>query len=125
LNPYLLSAIDLGYHSVMIDGSLLPLQENIQATRRVVELAHAADIPVEAELGAVWGHEAGPLPPYEELYASGKGFTDPEEARQFVEATGTDWLSVAVGNLHGTIAAAGRQEQKTTARINIEHLDRI
>ena len=90
-----------------------------------MELAHAADIPVEAELGAVWGHEAGPLPPYEELYASGKGFTDPEEARQFVEATGTDWLSVAVGNLHGTIAAAGRQEQKTTARINIEHLDRI
>ena len=59
-------------------------------------MAHAAGVPVEAELGAVMGHEAGPLPPYEELFASGKGFTAPEEAKRFVEETGADWLSVAI-----------------------------
>jgi fructose-bisphosphate aldolase, class II len=123
--PVIRRAIDLGYHSVMIDGSRLPLEENIQATQRVVEWAHAAGIPVEAELGAVWGHEAGPLPPYEELYASGKGFTDPAEAVHFVASTGTDWLSVAVGNLHGTIAVAQRKQKKAEARINIGYLDRI
>ena len=68
-------------------------------------MAHAADVPVEAELGAVLGHEAGPLPPYEELFASGLGFTDPAEAKRFVEETGCDWLSVAIGNIHGAIAA--------------------
>jgi fructose-bisphosphate aldolase, class II len=123
--PVIRRAIDLGYHSVMIDGSRLSLEENIRATRKVVDWAHAAGIPVEAELGAVWGHEAGPLPPYEELYASGKGFTDPAEAVHFVESTDTDWLSVAVGNLHGAIAVAQRKQKKTEARINIEHLGRI
>ena len=68
-------AIQLGYGSVMVDGSRLPLEENIQATRKITRMAHAAGIAVEGELGAVLGHEAGPLPPYEELFASGKGFT--------------------------------------------------
>ena len=45
------------------------------------------------------------MPPYEELFASGKGFTDVEEARRFAEESGCDWLSVAVGNIHGAIAA--------------------
>src|ERR1019366_2926135 len=81
-------AIQLGYQSVMVDGSRLPLEENIEATRKIVQLAHAAHIPVEGELGAVLGHEAGPLPPYEELFASGKGFTAPEDALRFVAETG-------------------------------------
>jgi fructose/tagatose bisphosphate aldolase len=72
----LAEAIALGYDSIMVDGSRLPFQENVDCTRRVVERAHARGVPVEAELGAVMGHEAGPLPPYEELFASGKGFTD-------------------------------------------------
>jgi ketose-bisphosphate aldolase len=118
-------AIDAGYESVMVDGSRLPLAENIACTREVVDLAHAAGIPVEAELGAVMGHEAGPLPPYEELFASGKGFTDPDEARKFVDETGVDWLSVAIGNIHGAISAAAKGRQKVAARLNIEHLDRI
>ena len=63
-------AIDLGYHSVMVDGSRLSLDENIAATRQVAALAHQAGIPCEAELGAVLGHEAGPLPPYDELFSS-------------------------------------------------------
>ena len=77
--------IRLGYQSVMVDGSRLDLEGNIEATRQVAEIAHRAGIPCEAELGAVLGHEAGPPPPYEELFASGRGFTDVEEATRFVE----------------------------------------
>ena len=118
-------AIDAGYESVMIDGSRLPLVENIACTKEIVELAHAAGIPVEAELGAVMGHESGPLPPYEELFASGKGFTDPDEAKQFVDETGVDWLSVAIGNIHGAISAAAKGKKKVAARLNIERLRQI
>lgn len=118
-------AIDLGYQSVMVDGSRLNLEGNITATQQVVELAHAAGIPCEAELGAVLGHEAGPLPPYEELFASGKGFTDVEEAAHFVREAGCDWLSVAVGNVHGAISGALRDRKKITARLDLAHLDRL
>jgi len=118
-------AIDAGYGSVMVDGSRLPLLRNIACTRKVVELAHAAGLPVEGELGAVLGHEAGPLPSYDELFASGRGFTDPDEAAQFVRETGVDWLSVAIGNVHGAISGATRQEKKIQARLNLDHLSRI
>jgi len=118
-------ALAAGYESVMVDGSRLPMDENIAATRQIVELAHARGVAVEGELGAVLGHEAGPLPSYEELFASGKGFTDPQEAARFVRATGVDWLSVAVGSVHGAISAATRHEKKVAARLNIEHLEKI
>jgi len=118
-------AIELGFDSVMVDGSRLDLEENIRETRRVVELAHAAEIPCEAELGAVLGHEEGPLPPYEELFRSGRGFTDPQEAARFVAESGCDWLSVAFGNIHGRISQAARDEQKVAARLDIGHLDTI
>jgi ketose-bisphosphate aldolase len=118
-------AIHAGYGSVMIDGSRLPLDGNIACTRKIVELAHAAGIPVEGELGAVLGHEAGPLPSYDELFASGRGFTDPDEAARFVGETGVDWLSVAIGNVHGAIAGAARKEKKIQARLNLDHLSRI
>jgi ketose-bisphosphate aldolase len=120
--PIFQEAIRCGYESVMIDGSRLSLEENIQAVRPVVELAHAAGVPVEAELGAIMGHESGPMPSYEELYASGKGFTDPEEARRFVQETGCDWLSVAIGNFHGAIAAGRKDLKKPEARLNLERL---
>jgi len=118
-------SLELGYESVMVDGSRLSLEENIVETSKVVELGHAAGVPVEAELGAVLGHEAGPLPPYEELFVSGKGFTAAEEARRFVVETQVDWLSVAIGNIHGAISGVARHEKKPAARLNIEHLDRI
>jgi ketose-bisphosphate aldolase len=117
-------AVDLGYDSIMVDASRLSLDENIRATRRIVDRAHARGIAVEAELGAVMGHESGPMPPYDELFASGKGFTDPDEAKRFVAETGVDWLSVAVGSVHGVITAA-RSEKKVEARLSIERLDAI
>jgi ketose-bisphosphate aldolase len=121
--PIFQKAIQLGYESVMIDGSRLGLEENIQVVRQVVDLAHTAGIPVEAELGAVLGHESAPLHSYEELYSSGKGFTDPDEARRFVKETGCDWLSVAVGNIHGAIAAGRKDLKKIEARLNLERLE--
>jgi fructose-bisphosphate aldolase class II len=118
-------AIELGYQSVMVDGSRLDLEGNIEATRQVVEMAHGAGIPCEAELGAVLGHEAGPLPPYEELFESGRGFTDVKEAQRFVRETGCDWLSVAIGNIHGAVSGALRDRKKVTARLNLDHLDKL
>ena len=118
-------AIGMGYHSVMVDGSRLPLDENIAATRQVAAMAHQAGIPCEAELGAVLGHEAGPLPPYDELFASGKGFTKVDEARRFVAETGCDWLSVAIGNVHGAISEGFKDQKKIAARLNLEHLERL
>jgi len=118
-------AIALGYDSVMVDGSRLPLDENIAATRKVAEMAHEAGIPAEAELGAVLGHEAGPLPDYEELFASGRGFTDVQEARTFVRETGVDWLSVAIGNIHGAISGAAKSAKKPEARLSIARLKEL
>jgi len=123
--PVIAEAVELGYDSVMVDGSRLGLDENITATAKAVEIASRRGVPVEAELGAVLGHEAGPLPPYEELFASGKGFTDPAEAKRLVDESGAAWLSVAVGNIHGAISAAKKDKKKIAARLNIEHLARI
>jgi len=118
-------ALDLGYESVMVDGSRLSLDENISCTKKITELAHAYGAPVEAELGAVMGHESGPMPSYEELIKSGKGFTSTDEAVRFVEETKVDWLSVAIGNVHGAISAAKRTEKKVEAILDIAHLAKI
>ncbi|MCP4603535.1 MAG: class II fructose-bisphosphate aldolase [Proteobacteria bacterium] len=118
-------AIELGYQSVMVDGSRLDLKQNIAATRKVVELAHNAGIPCEAELGTVLGHESGPSLPYKTIYNSGKGFTDVNETEVFVRETGCDWLSVAIGNVHGAISGAMKDENKVEARLNLEHLQRL
>jgi fructose-bisphosphate aldolase class II len=117
--------IELGYQSVMVDGSRLDLEGNIAATRQVVEMAHAAGVACEAELGAVMGHEAGPLPPYEELFASGMGFTDIGEAERFVRETGCDWLSVAIGSIHGAVSGVLRDQKKVEARLNLDHLEKL
>ncbi|HNR35247.1 MAG TPA: class II fructose-bisphosphate aldolase [Candidatus Hydrogenedentes bacterium] len=118
-------ALEMGYHSVMIDGSRLPFAENIEATRAAVALAHGYGVACEAELGAVMGHESGPMPPYEEIFASGKGFTDVDEARRFVGETGCDWLSVAIGNVHGAVSEATRHQKKIEARLDIAHLVKL
>jgi len=122
--PLIAEALALGYDSVMVDGSRLELDENIAVAREVGEMAHPR-AAVEAELGAVLGHEAGPPPPYEELFASGRGFTDVEEARRYVRESGVDWLSVAIGNIHGAISGAAKDAKKVQARLNIDHLRAI
>lgn len=117
--------LDLGYHSVMIDGSRLSLEENIVCTKKIIDMARPKGIPVEAELGAVFGHEKGPLPPYEELFNSKKGFTSIESVEIFVKETDVDWLSVAIGNIHGAISGVAKDQKKIEARLDIEHLKRI
>jgi len=89
------ACIDLGYTSVMVDGSTLPFAENVDLTRRIVTRAHAAGVWVEAELGALAGDEDVSTD------ATATAVTDPEEAARFVEQTGVDALAVAVGNVHG------------------------
>lgn len=115
-------AIEAGYQSVMVDGSRLPLADNIEATSKAVALAHSFGVPCEAELGAVMGHEASGLPDYEELFRSKTGFTDPSDLRRFVKDSSCDWVSVAVGSFHGAIAENNRYAKKPQARLDIEHL---
>ena len=87
-------ALEAGYSSVMIDGSKEIFDQNIQLTRQVVETAQKYHVPVEAELGKVGGKE-------DDLEAEGDAYTDPEQARIFVEQTGVDSLAVAIGTAHG------------------------
>jgi hypothetical protein len=117
IKMHIREALSLGYQSVMVDGSRLPLDENIACTRAAVDLAHASDVPCEAELGMIMGHESGPLPPYEELFRSGRGFTRPDEAARFVKESGCDWLSVAIGNIHGAVGDATKNQKKLEARL--------
>lgn len=117
--------IELGYDSIMIDGSRLSFEENIKITKNVVELAHEKFVCVEAELGSVLGHEKEKLPPYEEIFEKKIGFTQPDKAKVFVEKTGVDWLSVSVGSIHGAISGAAKHERKICARIDIKHLSEI
>ncbi|MDK2784768.1 MAG: fructose-bisphosphate aldolase, class [Bacillota bacterium] len=88
--------IRTGFTSVMIDASKLPLAENIALVRRVVEVAHAVGVSVEAELGRIGGTEEHITVSEREAF-----FTDPEEAEAFVHATGVDTLAVAIGTAHG------------------------
>ena len=85
-----------GFTSVMIDGSRFPLEENIAITKKVVDIAHAVGVTVEAELGKIGGTE-------DHITVSEKDatFTDPLEAKRFVEETGVDYLAIAVGTAHG------------------------
>ena len=85
-----------GFSSVMIDGSRFPLEENIAFTKRVVEIAHPLGVSVEAELGKIGGTEDHIV--VDERDAT---FTDPDEAKRFVEETGVDSLAIAVGTAHG------------------------
>ncbi len=124
--PIIQRAIQSGYQSVMIDGSRLSLSENIAATAKVADLAHRSSVAVEAELGAVAGHEAGGIGmDYETLFASKKGFTDPEQAREFAIKSGCDWLSIAAGSIHGAIAEGLRKQKKPEARLDIAHIQTL
>jgi fructose-bisphosphate aldolase class II len=95
--------IDDGYTSVMIDGSHHEFEENVRLTAEVVEMAHAAGVVVEAELGQLGGIEEDVVGLSAEEYEKNiqKFLTDPEQAKEFVERTGLDSLAVAIGTSHG------------------------
>lgn len=121
--PIFERAIKAGYQSVMIDGSRLPLEENIAVTKRVSDLAHQSGVAVEAELGAVAGHgRDGIGMSYEELFQTKKGFTDPQEAKRFAAESECDWLSIAAGSIHGAIAESIRKQKKPETRLDIDHI---
>jgi tagatose 1,6-diphosphate aldolase GatY/KbaY len=88
--------VQAGYSSVMVDGSHLSLEDNVEFTCAAVALAHPAGVWVEAELGAVPGDEDVSIDA-----APTQAMTNPLEAADFVERTGVDALAVAVGNVHG------------------------
>ena len=88
------SCIDMGFSSVMIDGSHLPYEENIALTKQVVEYAHAHDVTVEGELGVLAGVE-------DEVSAEVSNYTRPEEVIDFVTKTGVDSLAISIGTSHG------------------------
>lgn len=89
-------AIQAGFSSVMFDGSRLPFAANAAATRKVVEMAHACGVSVEAELGRVAGKEE-----HITVSEAEATYTDVDEAVRFVAETGVDALAVAVGTVHG------------------------
>ena len=117
--------IDAGFQSVMVDASRLSLEDNIRCTAEAAALAHAAGIPIEAELGAVMGHENTEMPPYDEIFASRMGFTKIDEAKRFIAESKCDWLSVAVGNIHGQVAEAVRNQKKPEAKLDVEHIGNL
>jgi ketose-bisphosphate aldolase len=95
----------------MFDGSHLPIDENIDATRRVVGEAHAAGVWVEAELAGIGGDED------RSGGAAARDRTDPALAERFVDETGVDALAVAIGNVHGIPAEPVRLDLELLARI--------
>ncbi|WP_102194308.1 ketose-bisphosphate aldolase [Microbacterium aurantiacum] len=92
----IIEAIKAGFTSVMIDASLLPFDENVALTRKVVEAAHAVGIQVEGELGTIGANDS-----YGESGAAEIIYTDPADAVRFVEETGVDSLAIAIGTSHG------------------------
>nr|WP_222927570.1 class II fructose-bisphosphate aldolase [Biomaibacter acetigenes] len=106
-------ALRAGFTSLMFDGSSLPLEENVRVTKSLVEIAHAAAIPLEAEIGKVPDAAKGALSP-EEIK---KYLTTPEEALDFFERTGVDSLAVSVGSAH--------RMKVQSAELDIERIARI
>ena len=88
------SCVDLGFSSVMIDGSHLPYEENVERTKKVVEYAHKYDVTVEGELGVLAGVE-------DEVCAEHHTYTNTEEVIDFSTRTGCDSLAISIGTSHG------------------------
>jgi len=97
------ACIERGYSSIMFDGSHYPYAKNVKLTRKVVQMAHAAGIAVEAELGTIGGAE-------DTVRSRKILLTDPAEAKRFVEETGIDSLAIAIGTSHGAYKFAGKAQ---------------
>ncbi|MEW5693103.1 MAG: class II fructose-1,6-bisphosphate aldolase [Candidatus Hydrogenedentota bacterium] len=108
------SCVDGGFTSVMIDGSKHPLEENIRLTKKVVDYAHSKGVVVEAELGRLAGVEDAISVKEKDAI-----FTNPDEAKRFVEETGCDSLAVAIGTSHGAYKFKGEP------KLDFERLQKI
>ncbi len=106
--------IDGGFTSVMIDGSHLPLDENIALVKKVVDYAHPRGVPVEAELGRLAGIEE-----HVDVSEADAIYTNPDEAAEFVERSGCDSLAVAIGTSHGAY------KFKSEPKLDFERLEKI
>ena len=104
------SCIDMGFSSVMIDGSHHSFEENIKLTKQVVEYAHEHGVTVEGELGVLAGVE-------DEVSSDHHTYTQPEEVEEFVSRTGVDSLAISIGTSHG--AFKFKPGQKTEIRLDI------
>ncbi len=98
-------AIELGFSSVMIDASKLSFNENTELTKRVVELAHAHNVTVEAELGTLAGIED------ENTFGAQSSYTNPSDVEKFVYATDIDSLAIAIGTSHGAYKRKREDEE--------------
>jgi len=121
------SAIEMGFTSVMMDGSLMPdgktptdFEYNVRVTREVVEMAHERGVTVEGELGTLGGIEDGhgaDVDPMSHL-------TDPDQAVEFVERTGIDALAVAIGTSHGAYKFTNKPTGEVLVMTRIEEIHR-
>lgn len=98
-------AVNMGFSSVMFDGSGLPLSENIKISRRVADYAHKFDVSVETELGVLAGIED------ENTASDSHLYTDPEQVKDFVNKTRTDSLAVAIGTAHGAYKTKNKNQK--------------
>ncbi len=104
------SCVDMGFSSVMIDGSHFPYEENVELTKKVVEYAHKHDVTVEGELGVLAGVE-------DDVSSDHHTYTQPEEVEDFVSRTGVDSLAISIGTSHG--AFKFKPGQKPEIRLDI------
>ena len=111
------ACIDAGFTSVMIDGSKYDFEENVRLTKQVVDYAHPRGVVVEAELGKLAGIEDDV-----NVAASDAMYTDPEQAREFVERTGCDSLAIAIGTSHGAYKFKGEAKLRFDILAKIKEL---
>ena len=108
-------AIDNGYTSVMIDGSHLPLDENIELTREVVKYAHARGVTVEGELGVLAGVE-------DNVFSETSTYTNPIDVVKFFKNTGVDCLAISYGTMHGPVKGKDVKLRQQIAIASMENL---
>lgn len=114
------SCIDGGFTSVMIDGSHLPYEENVELAKKVADYAHPRNVTVEAELGRLAGIEDAV-----NVSAADASYTDPAQVQDFVERTGVDSLAIAIGTSHGAYKFKPGQKPQLRFDILKEVSDRL
>ena len=111
------ACIDAGFTSVMIDGSKYDFEENVALTKKVVDYAHSKGVVVEAELGKLAGIEDDVS-----VDAADAMYTDPEQAKEFVERTGCDSLAIAIGTSHGAYKFKGEAKLRFDILAKVKEL---